>query len=258
MDWKGAAAARAKPLFARFAPLLVLSLSAVLAGCAAVKPRSDVGLPRAEPDVSELAWQRIRFRIHRYGNEPPQWHIDALLAHRVAAPALQRERKSIVLWRFHRRAADDAAGHSFSFLTYASREVNDALCRALQEDSLVEEMKRAGHIDEVECEGFPADKERLVEATSDIRWSLSLQRTWPYYIMGVSEMWLRLIDERARQLADSSPSHTLEQTAAIYETINRTVTLAWRKEGEHAFLHHLGALFGYEEIEITEKKLQRF
>lgn len=181
-----------------------------------------------------------------------------MLAHRVAGPRVERERASILLWRFHRRAGDDSVGHSLSLLTYAPREINERLCRLLKEDQTVMEMIEAQLLDKVECEGFAGDREHLVEATSDSRWSPSLQRAWPYYIMGVSEMWLRLLDEHARRLADGAQPRTLAQTGALYRNVHDSVTQAWRSEGEHAFLHHLSGLFGYEALTITEKKLHRF
>lgn len=119
-------------------------------------------------------------------------------------------------------------------------------------------MIRAGVLDKVECEGFAADKERLVEATSDPRWSPALQRAWPHYIMGVSETWLQLIDEHTRALAQNAQPDTVAQTLALYQSVIKAVTQAWRGEGEHAFLHHLSGLFGYEAVSITERKLHRF
>jgi hypothetical protein len=143
-------------------------------------------------------------------------------------------------------------------LTYAPRALNATLCGALSQDRLVAEMTKEGLVDKVECEGFPAGTEHLVEATSDPSWSPAIQRTWPYFIMGISEMWLRLVDEHARSLAASPPPATLAHVVAFYETVNRSVSLAWGTEGEHAFLHHLNAVFGYEPIRITERKAYRF
>jgi hypothetical protein len=240
----------------RSAPALLCA--AILSGCAALTPEPEIVFPPERPGVSETAWQRVRFRVRWNRDEEPKWHIDALLAHRIAGPALERERKSIVLWRFHRRANEDAAGHSFSVLSFAPRETNDALCRSLRTDGQTTAMIDAGLIDKVECEGFSPEREGRVEGTSDARWSPALQRAWPYFIMGVSETWLRLVDERARQSPETTPAVTLDQVAQRYEAINRAVTEGWRKEGEHAFLHHLNGLFGYEPIEITEKVLRRF
>lgn len=234
-------------------PLLLL---AALFGCATSAPPPDpVALPVVR-GTAQPVWQRVRFSIHWNRQEAPAWHIDALLAHRVAGPALAQERRSIELWRFHRRAADDAAGHSLSFLSYAAKETNTRICQTIEADPRVKEMIAAGLVDKVACEAFPEDRAFLVEASSDQRWPLAVQRSWPYYIMGVSEMWLRLIDENLPPR--NGQPETLEQSSASYETANRTVTETWQNDGEHALLHHLSGIFGYEEIRITEKKLHRF
>lgn len=240
-------------------PLLPLLLPlALLAGCATDTPRQGVSELAAAPTGTDAVWHRVRFHIHWNRAEAPAWHIDALLAHRVIGPLLAQERKSIALWRFHRRAADDAAGHSFSFLTYAPSASNETLCRSLKEDGLVQQGLRENILDKVECENFPADKAQLVEGSSDSRWSPAVQRAWPHYIMGVSEMWLRLIDGHLPPSAEIRQTGTLEQMTSRYETANRALTETWQHEGEHALLHHLSGIFGYEPLQITEKKLHRF
>lgn len=84
----------------------------VLAGCACapVQPLPALNSAPTLRDPVDLMWQRIRFHIHWNTEKEPDWHVDAMLAHRVVGPVLQRERESIALWRFHRRAGDDAAG----------------------------------------------------------------------------------------------------------------------------------------------------
>ncbi len=212
--------------------------------------------PRAEPEPPR--WQRIRFYIQWNRSDPPQWHVDALLAHRVAAPLLDQERPSIALWRFHRRAARDATGHSPSLLTQAGAAANARMCRDIKADPLVIELRQAGVLDRVECEVFPAEQEGLAEATSDPRWSAPLQRAWPYFIMGTSESWLRLLDEHARRLGGEEPVRTLPQILDFYRQVNDAVTDTWHREGHHAFLHHLNALFGYEPIDLGPDGQRRF
>lgn len=252
MTGASSAVRRAGILLSRLV-LLLVAVAAPAAGADA-PPRAAEPAPAATA-AGDPVWHRVRFRIHMNPGETPKWSLDALVAHRIVAPALARERSAIVLWRFHRRAYADATGHSLSFITYAPRAHNAALCRALEADPLAADMIRDGLLDKVECEAFPASAERLVEGTSDSSWSPAVQRAWPYYIMGVSEMWLRLIDEHARQLAATSPpATTLGGTAAFYDSVNHALTQAWRVEGEHALLHHLNGLFGYEPIVITERR----
>lgn len=225
-----------------------------LAGCAGVAPQAE-----SEPGESALtAWQRVRFRIQWDRASAPPWHVDALLAHRVVGPVMDRERAAVRLWRFHRRAADDAHGHAFSALTYAAPATNARICRSLQSDPLVAQMIRSGFLDRVECEGFGAEKGQMVEATSDPRWSPELRRSWPYFIMGASETWLRLIDEHARQTLPTGEPVQLGQALVLYEGIDRAVTRTWQQEGRHAFLHHLNALFGYAPIDVGDPSPRRF
>lgn len=237
--------------------MAVLFLLAGMIGCAAPGARqAPEPAPRAEN--GEPVWQRVRFRIRWDRANAPRWHIDALLAHRVAAPALERERNALALWRFHRRAADDATGHAFSMLTFAAPAVNARLCRSIESDRLVAALIAGGVLERVECDGFGPERGGLVEATSDPRWSPELQRSWPYFIMGASQTWLRLIDEYARQAPPAGAPQSLDENLALYEQVDRSVTRTWQKEGHHAFLHHLNALFGYAPIDVGEASPRRF
>jgi hypothetical protein len=44
----------------------------------------------------------------------------------------------------------------------------------------------------------------------------------------------------------------------FYRVVNERLVELWRDEGGHAFIHHLNALFGYEETFIYERRLMRF
>jgi len=237
--------------------LVVLLLLAIAAGCATTPPAS-VGQEAVATDgaTAALTWKRVRFFVHwREEREEPSWSVDVLLAQRVVEPVLERYRGSITLWRFHRRAARDAAGHSLSFLVYAPESVGSALCRTLRGDTTVRRLLVAGVLDEVRCQAPDAAKARLVEATSDPSWSPALQRTWPYYIMGVSEMWLRLIDEYSQPESGFQP---IGQMLAHYEAVQQKLTETWKDEGGHAFLHHLSALFAYQPVDVVQRRTYQF
>ena len=87
-----------------------------------------------------------------------------------------------------------------------------------------------------------------IEDTSDPIWSETVQKTWPHFIMGVSETWLGLINQLAtehEQLADPDDLQTL---LPKYQKINAAVDEIWKQHGRHAFLHHLNAVFGYRPL----------
>ena len=97
-----------------------------------------------------------------------------------------------------------------------------------------------------------------IEDTSDRSWSSSIQKSWPYYIQGVSEMWLGLIEEVASETSGAKAPSNLKEELTLYEQVNASIEHIWQEEGQHAFLHHLNAIFGYEPIAIREKRLMNF
>jgi hypothetical protein len=69
--------------------------------------------------------------------------------------------------------------------------------------------------------------------------------------MGVSALWLGLIDEAMAE----NPGEAGEIRALLerYRTADARITTIWNKEGQHAFLHHLNALFGYKPLLIRKE-----
>jgi len=68
--------------------------------------------------------------------------------------------------------------------------------------------------------------------------------------MGVSEMWLQLISESAGNRLQGVQAASLPKLKECYRETHRSVEETWQKEGRHALLHHLNALFGYEPLTI--------
>ena len=99
------------------------------------------------------------------------------------------------------------------------------------------------------------DKNTLtaVNATSDRNWPVELQNAWPAYIMGASSTWLQLIDQEVKDdKADNDINHLLE----IYRLADANISKLWFEQGQHAFLHHLNAIFGYRPILINKEPLR--
>jgi hypothetical protein len=76
--------------------------------------------------------------------------------------------------------------------------------------------------------------------------------------MGVSETWLRLIDEQVRDAAAADAAPSLPRLLERYRRANEAVTGIWEGEGHHAFLHHLNALFGYVPVDLGPDGRRRF
>jgi len=243
-----------------FAPMMLLAVA--LWGCASSRPApaADSVSERDTAKASPNAWWYARFGLRWPPGEDPSWHLDPLLAHQVVAPVLARNRTEILLWRFHRRAARDAAGHQFSFIFYAPPETARRIFAELQSDVRLQELKDRKVVIRDAYDDPNAISRPNLDDTSDRNWAPAIQKSWPLYIQGVSEMWLGLIRELADQVPNTegkNPS-SLDELLRRYEHINSSVEKLWREEGQHAFLHHLNAIFGYEPLVIRQRILLGF
>ena len=55
----------------------------------------------------------------------------------MTAPALAAAGGDLSLWRFHRRAALDQAGHRFSLLVYSDAQTAEALFVRVRDDAML-------------------------------------------------------------------------------------------------------------------------
>jgi hypothetical protein len=177
-------------------------------------------------------------------------HLDLLAAREIFAPLIDAHRSDLPLWRFHRRAARDNAGHRLRFLFYAlpktAREINSALMG----HPLLAELHTAGVLERVVIDDPETPPQTDLAATSDPNWSSAMQASWPYFIMGVSQLWLGLMDGYAAGEIIGPPPKDLSALLQYYKEMDDRMTATWQQEGRHALLHHLNALFGYERLAL--------
>lgn len=237
-----------------------LLLLVFLTGCTIPGQVQKHEIKPVAPEVlpSGYGWWQVRFRMNWPPDTDPVWHLDLYLAHQVIMPLLEKNKNDIYLWRFHRRANRDRAGRRFTFWFYSTPATAQEIFGVLRLDPIVINCLSAGIIDEVLYDNPTKIKRPDIEDTSDKIWPASIQKTWPYYIAGVSQMWLNLVAEVAdKDLNDHHPE-SLEEIEQFYSQVNETVTELWQKNGRHAFLHHLNAVFGYKPLIYREKRLMNF
>jgi hypothetical protein len=234
----------------------------LLIGCASTQPvRTSNAVPRPlRPPSADSAWWYARFSIDWPESAAPAWHMDLLIAHRIVRPSLERHQQDISLWRFHRRAARDAAGHQFSFIFYAAPQAAQAIYAELSGHPVIQEARASGRITGLIFDDPASVSKPAVADTSDASWPAALRQAWPYYLMGASQMWLDLISAMAAGAAEAEMESVPDcvELENQYAEVNTSITALWQNEGRHAFLHHLNALFGYEPILIIEKRHMRF
>lgn len=241
-------------LFAALIPFLVSSCASWHAGRTPEFSISE-GIPKTPP---QCGWWYVRFQMEWPENEDPRWHTDLILAHKVLTPVIAQYKEAIGLWRFHRRALRDQAGHQFAFIFYSSPQIARQIFDQLNSDPFLEEMKAGGILIQAHYDDTTFVARPHLEDTSDRRWSLPVQRSWPYYIMGVSQMWLHMISEIVELHPSEVRLYSLQDYLAFYKKVEESVTAAWKKEGRHAYLHHLNAIFGYEPLRGSDGNEMKF
>ncbi len=169
-------------------------------------------------------------------------------------PIIDTTTERLLFWRFHRRAAPDDSGHQFSFLFYSDAAALREINAQIQQNPTVHQALKKRIIEHAICDDASQPRRPKISAMSDAKWSPALQKHWPAFIMGVSRLWLGLINEAFKDLPphEEDFDKKLEQTYKAEKTINAM----WYKEGQHAFFHHLSAVFGYEPLLI--RKAVRF
>ena len=151
---------------------------------------------------------------------------------------------------FSNHAIAKFSGRQFSFLFYSDPATARALYASLQKSPLLGQLKAQGLVTRIVMDDPANPKRPGIEDTSDPKWSPALKRHWPAYIMGVCQLWLGLIDDAVAALPADQRSG--EDALAIYRAAEARVSRIWYKEGQHAFLHHMSAVFGYRELLIVK------
>ncbi len=230
---------------ARFS-FAVCALALVCTGCAYTPPSAVPAVTGLGTRIEDARWFSSCFRMPLGDDGAPRWAVDLALADRVLAPLLATHQAHLGLWRFHRRAGNDVAGHQFSLLVYVSAERYAQMRQAIDGSTALRAMIESGLVREVVHECRAPQQLPLVEATSDPAWDPALQRAWPYFIMGVSASWLALVQE----FADAAGTET--DVLTKYQKVEARINKLWGLQGRHAFLHHLSAVYGYQPLRMEQ------
>lgn len=225
---------------------IVVVAALLLAACATRVVQPDLaGNGLGVADGPARQWQSFCFRLPFDAAGRPVWATDLVLADRVVAPSLRAHAGDVPLWRFHRRAANDEAGHLFSVLLYTTPAVYAAIEHEISAAPSLATLRTAGRVAKVSFDCRPTQRLPDLAATSDPAWNPVIQRTWPYFIMGVSASWLALIGELAAELPPAPPD-----LVTAYAAIDARIAQLWGQQGQHAYLHHLSGVYGYKPLNV--------
>jgi len=207
---------------------------------------------------SQKMWWDSVFKIDCSKPQDPHWHIDLSIAHKILLPVIQRHESNIEFWRFHRQVDSDQ-GPLFTFYFRSEFSVAKQIYTEIDQDKFLINLREDKHIERVvhqenEEEGKPniEDNLPLEDPKNTDNPPIELRKSWPFYMMGVSGMWVNLIERI--YTSDKFKDRELNSTQDIlnvYREIDDIISDMWKKNGRHKLLHFLSAIFGYKEIDVT-------
>lgn len=185
-------------------------------------------------------WHAFYLRILTPQGEGPKWWVDILLLDTVVRDVVSAKRDALVLWRVHRRFKQDRAGHEFRLDCYTTDQTAQEIDDLLRQHGSVQLLKNNSMLREY----LPERCGGGIESISDSDWPVELQKSWPYFIQGTSEMLLDLIEQlRVQTTSGGIRTSTLADVESLYVDLNDRLTRIWQRSGSHAFFHHINALF---------------
>lgn len=230
----------------RLRVLCLVGLCWMMFGCVRQPIQSTVEPPvlQSASEDRNFYWWYARFRLQWDQQSEPDWSLDVLLADQLVRPALQQYPQQIALWRVHRRAAPDAAGHQFSFIFRSTPDTAAAIFQQLTASPWLPRLQQQQVLMSWYFDNPLQPARADIAATSDPSWPSALQQSWPYYIQGVCQTWLALIANG--ELPDASAP--LSDWFDYYRQRQQAVTQLFQSSGQHGFLHHLNAIFAYQPM----------
>ena len=226
--------------------LCMILLSLMLSACTTVM--QDPVLEQQQPQVAELnssrsekGWYAVRFSIPWEQGVAPEWYIGTLIAGEIISPFLGQSLQKIICWRIHRRAVHDKTGHVFSFIFYSSQTDAAMIYQLFQNNKLLVKLHQQLLV-KVAYDSLYNNSQTTIADTSDTIWPEKIRSTWPFFMMGASQMWLEQIRAFKKETLNEP------EMKQRYLIIQSKITDLWQQQGKHALLHHLSALYAYQPV----------
>ena len=230
-----------------YGKLCMIVLILVLSACATIMPALEQvdeppeKLQRVEEARPEKGWFAIRFTIFREKGAEPEWYVGTLIAGEIISPVLDKNKQKIICWRVHRRAVADKTGHVFSFIFYSSQTDATKIYQFVKNNKLINKLYQQQLLQKVIYDPLDNGQKRLAD-TSDPAWPETIRSSWPFFMMGASQMWLEQIRHYKQETLN--PPEMQQR----YRLIQSKMTDLWQQQGQSAMLHHLNALYAYQAV----------
>ncbi len=195
-------------------------------------------------------WHCINLKLKCKDVSNPEFFVALAILDLLFAPAVKKFRKDFECWRFHWSSTQND-GHRLKFFFKTSSKkageitkfINDLGFCAFAKSEYIE-------TEEIKSEIFgQCESSSKIETISDENWPGEIQKSWPHYIMGVSDMAIALVEEAKKKQEELNQSDKVK-LEEYYKKVEVDVALMWKKYGNHAFFHHLALMLGNKEIAV--------
>ncbi len=191
-------------------------------------------------------WHFINFKIKWNKKFPINFFIDLLIIDLLISPTIEKFKPKLILWRLHRSATE--GGHILRFIFYTTPEVSKNILENIEANKLYAFIKENYLEDLIKQEGS-----QKIEGAGDGNWPQEINKSWPYYIMGVSNMFIKLVEEVKEGITDQPKENNKEELEIYYKEVEKKIDEIWLNHGCHAFIHHLSAIIGYKPVILQRR-----
>ncbi|MCJ7777060.1 MAG: hypothetical protein MUP16_01945 [Sedimentisphaerales bacterium] len=205
-----------------------------------------------------MEWYTFNFKISWPEGEGVKWWVDIFIVDCIVREVLSSNASKILLWRIHRRAYPDGIGHEFAFECQTDESTREIIKDKITKNSAYKILEQEHYIEKFDLK----EGTDLPDGVVTTGWLTELQNAWPYYIHGVCEMFLILIEQLRGKISDfqgvncSNPD--IKRIEVAYKNLHNELIKVWQQYGQSAFLHHLNAIFAYEPVYINPPQLVSF
>lgn len=197
----------------------------------------------ANTTSNDCKWWMANFKIDWSESEGrPRSYLDIAITLEVLCPLLAWQEPS--LWRIHRRWDAETRDHQFWFEFWSDEPDAKAIFARLDAE-FFPLSKRSEWRVKLET---PPPKPTF-EGIGEEIWNDSIRHSWPYYIHGVSQLWMKMLRSEADHIIYDAQSNPFNKYKAIEESMNRI----WHIEAQHAFLHHINVVFGNTPVKVWQQ-----
>ena len=198
-------------------------------------------------------WHLINLKLKCEDISKPDFFVALIILDLLFAPAVKKFRKDFECWRFHWSSTNEDGHRLKLFFKTSSQKAEDITQLINSLDFCAFAKKEYLETQEIKQELFPPDKPDIsskIETISEENWPEEIKKSWPYYIMGASDMVITLIEEVKKKQADELDKNDKTKLEEYYKKVEVNMALAWKRYGNHAFFHHLALVLGNKEIAI--------